>query len=138
MMRAGLIIFLLCPTLLIAAPCESIKSLPLANTTVTLAQTVPPGSFSAPGGRGADTYKSVPAFCRVAATLTPVADSEIKIEVWLPESGWNGGSYRATESPSGRARQHAAVVAVPWKMEIGCESRKDIPDFGIQIALCAF
>jgi len=51
-----------------------------------------------------------------------------------PESGWNGGSYRATESPSGRARQHAAVVAVPWKMEIGCESRKDIPDYGIQIA----
>ena len=32
----------------------------------------------------------MPAFCRVAATLTPSSDSEIKIEVWLPESGWNG------------------------------------------------
>ena len=29
-------------------------------------------------------------FCRVAVTITPVPDSEIKIEVWLPESGWNG------------------------------------------------
>ena len=26
----------------------------------------------------------------MAATLTPVSDSEIKIEVWLPETGWNG------------------------------------------------
>jgi len=73
-----------------SASCETIKTLPLPNSTITLAQTVPPGGFSAPGGRGADAYKSVPAFCRVAATLTPVADSEIKLEVWLPESGWNG------------------------------------------------
>jgi feruloyl esterase len=33
----------------------------------------------------------LPAFCRVAATLTPTNDSEIKIEVWLPDSAiWNG------------------------------------------------
>ena len=32
----------------------------------------------------------MPAFCRVGATLTPSSDSEIKIEVWLPEAGWNG------------------------------------------------
>lgn len=31
-----------------------------------------------------------PAFCRVAATLRPTADSDIKVEVWLPLSGWNG------------------------------------------------
>ena len=30
------------------------------------------------------------AFCRVAATLKPSSDSDIKIEVWLPASGWNG------------------------------------------------
>ena len=35
-------------------------------------------------------YASLPAFCRVAATLTPSSDSDIKIEVWLPSSGWNG------------------------------------------------
>ena len=31
-----------------------------------------------------------PASCRVAATLRPTADSEIKIEVWMPVAGWNG------------------------------------------------
>ena len=32
----------------------------------------------------------MPAFCRVAATLKPTSDSDIKMEVWMPESGWNG------------------------------------------------
>jgi len=36
----------------------------------------------------------LPAFCRVAATLTPTRDSDIKIEVWMPASGWNG-KYQA-------------------------------------------
>src|SRR5262249_60837565 len=35
-------------------------------------------------------YQALPAFCRIGATLRPSADSDIKIEVWLPESGWNG------------------------------------------------
>ena len=57
-------------------------------------QLVPAGQFSAPGGdrRGhtANPYKELPEFCRVAATLTPSSDSDIKVEVWLPASGWNG------------------------------------------------
>ena len=36
-----------------------------------------------------DTTNHV-SFCRVAATLKPSGDSDIKIEVWLPLSGWNG------------------------------------------------
>ncbi len=36
-----------------------------------------------------DTTNHVP-FCRVAATLKPSGDSNIKIEVWLPVTGWNG------------------------------------------------
>ena len=35
-------------------------------------------------------FRDLPAFCRVAATLAPTSDSDIKIEVWLPLSGWNG------------------------------------------------
>jgi feruloyl esterase len=34
--------------------------------------------------------RNLPAFCRIAATLMPSADSDIKIEVWMPTSGWNG------------------------------------------------
>lgn len=36
-----------------------------------------------------DSTNHVP-FCRVAATLKPSGDSNIKIEVWLPLQGWNG------------------------------------------------
>jgi feruloyl esterase len=35
-------------------------------------------------------FKNLPAFCRVAATLKPASDSDIKIEIWLPAAGWNG------------------------------------------------
>ena len=46
------------------------------------------------GGGPNPAFASLPAFCRVAATLTPSSDSDIKIEVWLPTSGWNG-KYQA-------------------------------------------
>jgi feruloyl esterase len=35
-------------------------------------------------------YAALPAFCRVAATLNPSSDSDIKVEMWLPAAGWNG------------------------------------------------
>ncbi len=34
--------------------------------------------------------KSLPAFCRVRVEAHPTSDSDIKIEVWMPQSGWNG------------------------------------------------
>lgn len=34
--------------------------------------------------------KNLPSFCRVAAKISPTTDSDIKIEVWMPLSGWNG------------------------------------------------
>ncbi len=76
-----------------AATCESLSSLKLTDATITLAQPVAAGAFSPPaGGRGgnAQAFSSLPAFCRVAATLRPTPESDIKIEVWLPETGWNG------------------------------------------------
>lgn len=79
-----------------AASCESLASLALPDAKINLAQVVPSGTFSPPGGgqRGgkagaANPYRSLPEFCRVAATLTPTSDSEIKVEVWLPVAGWN-------------------------------------------------
>src|SRR5690349_6210520 len=77
----------------LAATCESLTSLALPNTTITLAQAVEAGALTLPGGRGPNPnagYKDLPAFCRVEATLKPTSDSDIKIEVWLPASGWNG------------------------------------------------
>src|SRR5579862_5773257 len=76
-----------------AATCESLSSLQLPDAKITLAQTVAAGAFTVPNGRGgrggANPYEALPAFCRVAATLTPTSDSDIKIEVWLPVADWN-------------------------------------------------
>jgi feruloyl esterase len=76
------------------ATCESLKTLSLDHATVTLAEVVEAGAFHLPNtGRGAaaqaNQYKELPRFCRVAATLTPSSDSDIKIEVWMPAANWN-------------------------------------------------
>lgn len=70
-----------------AATCESLSSLTLPETTITAAQSIPAGTYKAPNG---ETFTSMPAFCRVAARLKPTSDSDIRIEVWMPASGWNG------------------------------------------------
>ena len=76
-----------------AATCESLASLALPDTTITTAQTVAAGAFAMPSGGfmpSPISPKTLPAFCRIAATLRPSKDSDIKIEVWLPVEGWNG------------------------------------------------
>lgn len=82
--------------------CDSLAQLVLPHAKVTSATIVSRGAFVQPpqpisGGRGTpneDTlrlYASLPSFCRVAATATPTSNSDITIEVWLPDSKtWNG------------------------------------------------
>jgi feruloyl esterase len=71
-----------------AETCASLRALELPGMTVTAAEGV------AAGGEG--KYSKLPAFCRVAATLRPTKDSEIRIEVWMPEAAaWNG-KYEGT------------------------------------------
>ena len=76
------------------ATCESLSAFSQTHVAVTLAQTVAAGQFPPPAARagraGVNPFAALPPFCRVAATLTPSSDSDIKIEVWLPVSGWNG------------------------------------------------
>ena len=82
-----------------AASCESLRTLAFPNTTITEA----------------------PDSCRVAATLRPTSDSEIRIEVWLPASGWNGkllangnggwsGSIRPDALGAGLKRGYATAM----------------------------
>ena len=75
-----------------SASCESLASLSLKDATITAASTVAAGAFRPPaaGAGNGEDFKSLASFCRVAATLRPSPDSDIKIEVWLPVSGWNG------------------------------------------------
>ena len=76
-----------------AATCQSLGGLQLRDTMITSAEVVAAGAFAPPQGRGpnaAAPFKILPAFCRIQAKLQPTADSDIKIEVWMPASGWNG------------------------------------------------
>ncbi len=65
-----------------ATPCTNLQSLGLEHTTITSAADNTTGVFG--------TITGLPAFCRVTATLTPTSDSAIKVEMWLPETTWNG------------------------------------------------
>jgi feruloyl esterase len=87
------------PALRAGGACTDLAKLALPETTVTLAQAVEAGPFTPPGEGGrqdtpATAARVLPAFCRVAARLTPSPDSDIKIEVWMPAAGWNG-KYQA-------------------------------------------
>ncbi len=67
--------------------CEALKSMSVANVTITAAEDVPAGQVRT--GRGGQTTM-VPAHCRVAAVLQPSADSHIEMELWMPSENWNG------------------------------------------------
>ena len=74
-----------------ADKCEQLAaSLKLQNTTVSSAKAVAAGRFTPPGGGPAAELANLPAFCRVALTIKPSSDSDIKSEIWMPMSGWNG------------------------------------------------
>jgi len=70
-----------------AADCASLSRVALPDTTVTVAQSVPAGTFTPPYG---PTIDKAPAFCRVAGVIKPTSDSYIRFEVWMPTAGWNG------------------------------------------------
>ncbi len=62
--------------------CETLTGLTLADTAITLAETVPAGPFTPPG---ANQALELPGFCRVVAMTQPA----VNFEVWLPTEGWN-------------------------------------------------
>lgn len=120
-----------------AASCDSLASLALPNVTITLANLVEAGAFVPfPAGRGGGAaapapargagagapaqgrgrggpvspFADLPPFCRVTATLMPSTASAIRMEMWLPASGWNGkfvvpgnGGFAGAIAPAGLA-----------------------------------
>ncbi len=72
--------------------CAALTTLSLPNTKILTARQIDPASTTALPQDIADTVKSLPAFCRVTAQLSPTADSDIRVELWLPVT-WNG-SFR--------------------------------------------
>ena len=75
--------------------CAQLAKVSLPTTKVVSAELVAAGAFTQPGDPQTDPqqkaiFAGTPAFCRVVLLDTPVADSAIPIEVWLPAKGWNG------------------------------------------------
>jgi feruloyl esterase len=77
-------------TPVMATPCTNLQSLQLPDTTITSATDNTTGVFIVPGSNPPSTITGLPAFCRVTANLIPTSDSNVQIEVWLPETNWNG------------------------------------------------
>ncbi|MGH9648123.1 MAG: tannase/feruloyl esterase family alpha/beta hydrolase, partial [Bryobacteraceae bacterium] len=111
------------------ATCESLSSLSIPHSTV-IAESEAAGAFTPPApaagkskgkGGGGNAFANLPAFCRVQVNSKPSADSDIKIEYWLPVSGWNGsleangnggwtGSISANTLATGMQRGYAAAM----------------------------
>ncbi len=90
-------IFVFAASATAGATCDDLSNLSLPQTAITMAAAVAPGafapraSFSQKLQPGDIEYRKLPAFCRVAATIRPISDLVIKIEVWLPPAAaWNG------------------------------------------------
>jgi feruloyl esterase len=75
-----------------AVPCESITSQSLHGAIVLSARVEPGGRFLPPllPTGSAQPIDNLPSFCRVTASLKPTTDSDVRIEVWLPTTTWNG------------------------------------------------
>lgn len=88
--------------------CTNLTGLRLPDITIVSAQVVGAGEFDPPvtGRRGGTPdattpYGDLPPFCRVTATAARSGDTDVKIEVWLPSTGWNGEFRPASSGFSG-------------------------------------
>jgi feruloyl esterase len=74
--------------------CADLATLTLPGVTIIEAQSVQAGAFVPPGPPPPQLsvrpdYSKLPAFCRVAASLRPTSDSDIRVELWMPAERWN-------------------------------------------------
>lgn len=95
-----------------SAACEALSSSFTApDTTVVLARVVAAGTFEPPSGgaTAARAAASLPGFCRVALKIAPSSDSDIKSEIWLPLSGWNGKFLQVGNGAWGGSIEYRAL-----------------------------
>jgi hypothetical protein len=85
----GALLFAAIQPLFADQPCSSLSALTLPHTTIASAVNLPEGPVRS-AGVGNTAPVLVPARCEVQAITRPSKDSEIRLQVWLPVSGWNG------------------------------------------------
>jgi len=88
-----------------AMTCADMANIALPNTTITLAQ-----SYNA-GDTVTGSTKAPAGFCRVAGTVKPGPDSNVKFEVWIPTDGtWNGKYQQVGNGGFAGSIQFAALA----------------------------
>jgi feruloyl esterase len=70
-----------------ALDCNGLKSEKIADTTIISAEAVPAGDLTTDDKV---TRKNMPAFCRVVASVKDAPDSDVRVELWMPNEGWKG------------------------------------------------
>jgi feruloyl esterase len=94
--------------------CESLARMAVDHGRVVSADAVPAGAFLPPNSTSATAsavFASVPAFCRVRVNLRPSSDSDINVEVWLPQTGWNHKLHASGNGGLGGAFPYPAMAA---------------------------
>jgi feruloyl esterase len=94
--------------------CEALGQVSLSSGSVISAQPIPAGAFTPPSSSNAASaaaFAALPAFCRVTAKLTPTPDSDIRVEIWLPQSGWNRKLQASGNGGLGGAIPYPAMAA---------------------------
>jgi feruloyl esterase len=90
--------------------CGRLKGLVLADTTIESSVTVAAGPFkdaSVPWVAEAQ----LPEHCRLKGAIHPTPDSDIKFEVWMPVSNWNGKLHGAGNGGfAGSINYHGGLV----------------------------
>ncbi|HXR56605.1 MAG TPA: tannase/feruloyl esterase family alpha/beta hydrolase [Casimicrobiaceae bacterium] len=88
-----------------AMTCEDMANIALPNTAITLAQ-----SYNA-GDTVTGSTKAPVGMCRVAGTVKPGANSNVKFEVWIPTDGsWNGKYQQVGNGGFAGSIQYAALA----------------------------
>jgi feruloyl esterase len=94
--------------------CESLAQTNVTNGRVLSAESVAAGALALPNATTANAtaaFATLPALCRVTLTLTPSGDSDIRAEVWLPQSGWNHKLQASGNGGLGGAIPYPAMAA---------------------------
>lgn len=73
--------------------CSDLRSFQINQGNINAIEWVAAGTFR-PAGSSASVvnspYSTLPEFCRISISLHPSDDSNIKLELWLPLTNWNG------------------------------------------------
>jgi hypothetical protein len=97
-----------------AADCSKLSKLELPHTSIALAEDIAAGAFKPPAGPPTGgppaSYSNLPAFCRVAGTIKPTPDSDIRFEVWMPSANWNGKFVGVGNGVWAGSITHSAMV----------------------------